>query len=234
MMNSPLISVITVSYNAALTIEQTILSVINQTYQNIEYIIIDGGSTDGTLDIIRKYTDKITYWVSEPDDGIYDAMNKGIKVATGKWINFMNSGDSFCDNNVLERIFSVFYNEKVRFIYGDTILNYDGHYKKAKPLPINYLKKGMPFCHQSVFIRNDSINEYKTKYKIAADFDYFFNAYKSYGENCFLYLAIPISVYEAISGVSANRIKTYREYLLIRNDKFKTIKFFLFKILNAI
>ena len=81
MKNNPLISVVTVSYNAVLTIEQTILSVINQTYPHIEYIIIDGGSTDGTVDIIKKYANRIAYWVSEPDKGIYDAMNKGIRTA---------------------------------------------------------------------------------------------------------------------------------------------------------
>ena len=90
-MNYPLISVITVSYNAVLTIEQTILSVINQTYLNIEYIIIDGGSTDGTVNVIKKYADKIAYWVSESDKGIYDAMNKGIAYSHGEYCNL-------CDN----------------------------------------------------------------------------------------------------------------------------------------
>ena len=87
-----LISVVTVSYNAVLTIEQTILSVINQTYPNVEYIIIDGGSTDGTVDIIKKYADKIAYWVSEPDKGIYDAMNKGGLKATGDLFSFLMLG----------------------------------------------------------------------------------------------------------------------------------------------
>ena len=100
-----LISVVTVSYNAVSTIEQTILSVINQTYPNVEYIIIDGGSTDGTVDIIKKYADKIAYWVSEPDKGIYDAMNKGVVVATGEWINFMNAGDIFTDSDVIDKLF---------------------------------------------------------------------------------------------------------------------------------
>ena len=99
-----LISVVTVSYNAVSTIEQTILSVINQTYPNVEYIIIDGGSTDGTVDIIKKYADKIAYWVSEPDKGIYDAMNKGVVVATGEWINFMNAGDIFTDSDVIDKL----------------------------------------------------------------------------------------------------------------------------------
>ena len=101
------ISVVTVCYNAADTIERTMLSVLNQTYHDIEYIIIDGGSTDGTVDIIRKYADKIAYWVSEPDKGIYDAMNKGIKVATGEWINFMNAGDYYYSNEVLKNVFAI-------------------------------------------------------------------------------------------------------------------------------
>ena len=116
-----LISIVTVSYNAVLTIEQTILSVINQTYPNVEYIIIDGGSTDGTVDIIKKYEDKIAYWVSEPDKGIYDAMNKGVVVATGEWINFMNAGDIFTDGDVIDKLFhqNIIIN-RVGFVFVDT------------------------------------------------------------------------------------------------------------------
>lgn len=99
-----IISVITVCYNAKSNLEKTILSVLNQTYSNIEYIIIDGGSTDGTIDIIKRYDDKITYWQSEPDNGIYDAMNKGIQKANGEWINFMNAGDLFASTMILQQM----------------------------------------------------------------------------------------------------------------------------------
>ncbi|MBV4191775.1 glycosyltransferase, partial [Bacteroides fragilis] len=95
MADKPLITVITVCYNAISDIEKTILSVIHQLYSNIEYVIIDGGSVDGTIEIIEKYHDKISYWISESDKGIYDAMNKGVDKATGEWVCFMNAGDTF-------------------------------------------------------------------------------------------------------------------------------------------
>lgn len=98
------ISIITISYNALSSIKDTILSVISQTYNNIEFIIIDGGSTDGTIEIINKYQDNITYWISEPDKGIYDAMNKGMKIANGDYIFFLNAGDVFYAKNTLENI----------------------------------------------------------------------------------------------------------------------------------
>ncbi len=131
-MEKPLISVVTVAYNAVATIEQTILSVINQTYPNIEYIIIDGGSTDGTVNIIKKYMDHIAYWVSEPDKGIYDAMNKGGIRATGTFIQFLNAGDWLENEYVVEKIFKK--NPKnVDVIYGDMIIRRsDGiYYAKA-------------------------------------------------------------------------------------------------------
>ena len=120
MTNYPKVSIITVVYNGIEFLEETIKSVIAQTYPNIEYIIVDGGSKDGTLDIIKKYEAHISKWISEPDKGIYDAMNKGIDLATGDWQNFLNAGDSFVDNNVLEKIFTTNL-ENITLVYGDII-----------------------------------------------------------------------------------------------------------------
>jgi len=123
--NKPLITVITVIFNGKEYLEQTILSILEQTYDNVEYIIIDGGSNDGTLDILKQYDQYLDYWVSEPDRGIYDAMNKGIALASGTWLNFMNAGDSLNTRTVLNEIFtdSTQYQD-IDFIYSDT--RFDG------------------------------------------------------------------------------------------------------------
>ena len=105
MKETPKISIVTVTYNCKDTVEKTIQNVLKQTYPNIEYIVIDGNSTDGTKEIIERYADRLAYWVSEPDKGIYDAMNKGIKAATGDWILFRNSGDYFFEPSTVEKVF---------------------------------------------------------------------------------------------------------------------------------
>lgn len=102
----PKITIVTVTFNAIGCLEKTINSIIEQNYSNLEYIIIDGGSIDGTIDIIHKYETKISCWISEPDHGIYDAMNKGIHLASGEWINFMNAGDQFASSDILYKIFN--------------------------------------------------------------------------------------------------------------------------------
>lgn len=153
------ISVVTVSYNAVSTIEQTILSVINQTYPHIEYLIIDGGSTDGTVDVIKKYADKMAYWVSEPDKGIYDAMNKGIKIAIGEWTLMMNSGDYFAGNDVLQKVFLNNIPQDKTFLYGDIyVFQPNG---KQILLSLSW-EKGV-LIHQAVIYRRSLHHEYGYK-----------------------------------------------------------------------
>ena len=203
-MNKPIFTIITVSFNAKSTIEESILSVINQTYPYIEYIIIDGGSTDGTIDIIKKYDKYLAYWISEPDKGIYDAMNKGIEKATGKWINFMNAGDTFYDNNVIEYIAQQV-DDNIDIIFGNTHLIYTfGDYilKGGKVSSQQY----MPFCHQSSFSCSKLMKRYgfDLTYKICADKNFFYIAYNNHA--IYKYVDMMISNYEAEDGISANNL----------------------------
>ncbi len=115
------VSIITAVYNGVETIEDCIKSVVAQTYPKTEHFIIDGGSTDGTIEIIKKYEDKIAYWVSEPDRGIYDAMNKGIKLATGDVIGILNSDDIYADEFVIENVIKAISNGNVDSCYGDLV-----------------------------------------------------------------------------------------------------------------
>ena len=131
-----IISVITICYNSELSIERTIRSVLSQTYTNIEYIIIDGKSCDGTNAIIQKYQDNISKYVSEEDLGIYNAMNKGLTMTTGEWVCFMNAGDVFVDNQTVERVFFTPIQNNIDVIYGYTICN-----NKIMKLDPFFLKK---------------------------------------------------------------------------------------------
>lgn len=198
--SKPLISIITVVYNGEKYLEETIQSVINQTYDNVEYIIIDGGSTDGTLDIIKKYEDKIDCFVSERDEGIYDAMNKGIALSNGQWINFMNVGDTFYDNSILENIFENTF-EKIDIIYGDHKVVYPHTTKIAKAGDVKNIWKGSQFCHQSAFISSQlhKKRKYNVYNKIGADFEFFYKAYQD--KMAFQYVQIIIANYSA-GGIS--------------------------------
>lgn len=164
-MDKPLISVITVSYNAMDTIEETILSVINQTYSRIEYIIIDGGSTDGTLDIIKKYDDQISFWVSEPDKGIYDAMNKGILASKGDFLFFLGA-----DDIIITEFSSVIHNFTSRQIfYGMIKQKSDGQVVSAHFNRFSLVRKNIP--HQAIFYPRNVFDHltYNLKYKLYAD-----------------------------------------------------------------
>lgn len=217
---SPLISVITVSYNAVSTIEKTILSVINQTYSNIEYIVIDGGSTDETVNIIKKYAGRISYWVSEPDKGIYDAMNKGIGQATGKWINFMNSGDLLYNSDVVANFVEKIIELDVDVFYGDTILKYSWGEVPRKAMPLCMINHEMIFCHQSCFVSTSLIKDklYNTNNKICADYSFFYECYNE--KKIFYYEEMFVSIYESEKGFSSeNVVKTIREQAKINGNE---------------
>jgi glycosyltransferase involved in cell wall biosynthesis len=169
---SPLISIITVVYNGKDTLEQTILSVINQTYSNIEYIIIDGGSMDGTVDIIKKYQDKIAYWVSEPDKGIYDAMNKGIEKATGELIGIINSDDWY-ELNCCEIILQYYSVQKNVVLYGLIRNIIQPNVFDIYSCSPEYIDKKMP-PHPTVFIPKkiyDMYGYFDISYKSCADYE---------------------------------------------------------------
>lgn len=206
-MNLPTISIITVAYNASNTIETTILSVVNQTYPNIEYIIIDGGSTDGTIDIIKKYENKITKWISEPDKGIYDAMNKGINLARGEWINFMNCGDSFYENNTLQVISDTIINSKdINVIYGNSIISLDRFKYIVLPKELENLSSHLPFCHQCSFVQTSLAKKYpfELKYKFVADYNFFYQLFLK--KHIFLYINKPIAYYRIEDGFTASNM----------------------------
>ncbi|MCQ2235665.1 MAG: glycosyltransferase [Bacteroidales bacterium] len=184
MKNQPLVSIITITYNAEATLERTIASVRRQEYPNIEYIVIDGASKDGTLDIIHQNQDIIKAYVSEPDYGIYDAMNKGLKLANGDYIWYMNSGDELAEASTLNTAIQnapdgadVLYGETVvTDMRGETI----GERRLAltEPLTWKSFRKGMVVCHQSFIAKRAICQEYDTKYRYSADFDWCLNILK--------------------------------------------------------
>lgn len=217
--NNPLISVITVVYNGAISLERTIQSVVGQTFSNLEYIIIDGSSNDGTLDIIKKYSNQINFLISEPDKGIYDAMNKGILAAKGEWINFMNVGDIFHSSSTIKDIFSkAIPNDKI-VVYGDVCLVISKQKYFIPASPIDKIKKVIPFCHQSSFIKANYLKKYpyNLEYKIASDYDSFYNIYK-YDNNAFYYIPLIIADYNSESGFSLkNNLACMKEHVKISN-----------------
>jgi len=169
----PLISIITVVFNGEKYLEETIQSVINQTYNNIEYIIIDGGSTDGTLDIIKKYENQIDYWVSEKDAGIYDAMNKGLKLSSGEYISFLNADDWYLEDAIKSSVEAL---TKSRLDYSISSVKRIPSNIISKPkYPLNAeMYQGMMYPHIGALIKRevyDSVGLFNTKYKLSADFD---------------------------------------------------------------
>jgi glycosyltransferase involved in cell wall biosynthesis len=179
----PTLSVVTVVYNNARDIERTLLSVLNQTYTGIEYIVIDGASTDGTLETIKRYESRIAKLISEKDKGIYDAMNKGLALATGDYVIFMNSGDEFYASDTVATVFASA--DGADIYYGETeMVNNQreslGRRRHKAPELFTWrsFKYGMSVSHQAIYIKRILTEPYDPKYQLSADIDWIIHAAK--------------------------------------------------------
>lgn len=179
--SNPMFSVITITYNAASTIETTLKSVISQSYGGIEYIIIDGKSTDETMNIVQKYAAYITRIVSEPDNGLYDAMNKGLRYATGDYVCFLNAGDTFYEEDTLYKLVDSIesFQQLPDVIYGETALvdeqrNFVGMRRLKTPEKLSWksFKKGMTVCHQAFIAKRELAEPYDLQYRFSSDVDW--------------------------------------------------------------
>jgi hypothetical protein len=221
----PKVSIVTVTFNAARTLQSTIDSVVKQDYPRIEHIVIDGGSTDGTVDIIRGNAARLAFWSTGPDSGIYDAMNKGVEKATGDWVLFLNADDALYDARTISSVFagaSGWSGKQV--IYGHSVMQMDGgraRLRRSKALRTIHFK--MPFTHQGVFVSATLLRErpFNTRYRIAADYDFFRDVYGRHGSAAFQDSGVCIN-YFRVGGASYQRLGVkHREFLDVirRNER---------------
>lgn len=209
----PLISIVTAIFNGEKYLEETIQSVINQTYDNVEYIIIDGGSTDGTLNIIKKYEDKIDYWISEPDDGIYDAWNKGIMLARGSWVGFLGADDIYMDDALFNYVEKINEDANIEYISAQVVLC-DAFKQKIRVVGSqwswNDFFKYMNVAHVGS-LHKISLYEkyglYDLSFEMCGDYEFLLRAKDTLKSG---YIN-KISAYMRCGGVSNNNIKIFEE-----------------------
>ncbi|MEN8263814.1 MAG: glycosyltransferase family 2 protein [Nitrospirota bacterium] len=206
----PLVSIITVVYNGKQYLEETLLSVINQDYDNIEYIIVDGGSTDGTLDVISRHEECIDLWISAKDKGTYDAMNKGMELATGTYVNFLNASDFFCDNHTVSSMIKDHKNADL--IYGNIyVVDEQGNdplYLKAHKLTFNNLlaQDCAVLNHQAIFIKKEAAPSYNLTFKYRAELNWYYDIIESLGSRgLIVHRDIPV-VYYKTGGISYKKL----------------------------
>ena len=209
------ISIITVVWNNKDIIKDAIDSVLNQTYEDIEYIIIDGASNDGTVEVVQSYGEKITKFVSEPDKGLYDAMNKGIKLATGDVVGILNSDDFYIDEFVIEKIVKVFEEKEVDCLFADLVyVKPDNlkktvrHYDSSHFRPEKFAYGWMP-AHPTFFVKRSAYEKYglfKTDYKIAADYELLVRFLYKYDLKYFYLQEVIIKM--RMGGVSTSGLKS--------------------------
>jgi glycosyltransferase involved in cell wall biosynthesis len=210
-----IVSIITVVLNNKETVKDAILSVGSQDYNEIEHIVIDGKSVDGTQTVIDKYSDRLAVVISERDNGIYDAMNKGLRLASGEIIGFLNSDDLYASNNVISDVVSVLLKMKVDAVFGDLVfvsskdLNHFVRYYQSKNFSPKLLAKGIMPAHPTLFLRKTVYEKYgyfKTDYRIAADFEFAVRIFKDY--NISYYYIPKIMVKMRTGGTSTKNLKS--------------------------
>lgn len=214
------ISIITICYNSIRFIERTIQSVLSQDCPGMEYIIIDGGSTDGTKEVIERYADRLKYWCSEPDGGIYDAMNKGAAHASGEWVCFMNSGDEFATPQAVSAMGLGGVADSVQVVYGDVEMLYSDRSVLRRACPLSTMSYRMPFCHQSAFVRLGLVRRkpFDLKYRIGADYDFFYWAYHELGAAAFCHVPVCVACCDATDSLSqSNQYALWEEFIRIRS-----------------
>lgn len=211
--DSPFLSIITVNYNSGSVLESTIQSVLGQSSSHFEYIIVDGDSTDNSKQIIDKYRKHIDQYISEKDDGLYDAMNKGMKLATGKYLWFLNAGDQIASDDVVEKLEDI--HQDADILYSDTmVIGQDGtnmgllssltHNNSPRQLSWKSMQRGMVVCHQSFLVKKDIAPPYQTSYRLSADIDWVIRCLKASEKN--LHVGFIISKFLS-GGLSKQNLK---------------------------
>ena len=225
-MTLPKISVVTINYNMGDELAGTIESVLAQDYPNLEYIVIDGGSTDNSVEVIRQY-ERINYWISEPDKGRYYAMNKGVQAATGDWVIFINSGDRFHDPSVVTDVFLSNDHSGTDLVYGHVLRRYpsEGVERVIQAQELSTLPLRMPCSHQSLFARRSLLLEhpFSSELSIAADHDFMLRAIMAGGH--FKKVERTISIFSTGGISDRQRLEALRQiYAVLRRLNLLTFR----------
>lgn len=212
----PVLTIITVCFQARGQLHKTMESILCQTWTRLEYLVIDGGSDDGTKELLAQSAGRFNdvdipfRFLSEPDQGIYDAMNKGSRMAEGKWLLFLNAGDLLARKDTLERVFADV-SEDAEILYGDALCTYQGKTKRYQALPLDHLRYEMAFCHQSAFILKELAMAlpYDTSYKVCADHHFFLSVYLQ--GKVFVYRPLAVCIYEIAGYSDKNKMAAHKE-----------------------
>lgn len=214
-MKNPLLSIITINFNNAEGLKRTIQSVASQSFKNFEYLVIDGYSKDNSIEVIKEYQNNIDYWVSEKDSGIYNAMNKGIKVSNGEYLLFLNSGDELNGVSALDDFIN-HANFEGDIIYGDYQYEEGGKLFPDQLTPLFFVRTSLP--HQSTLFKRsvfDKMGLYDERYKIVSDRDFYIKCFLS-NQFVFKHISYPLAVHD-LSGISNDPL--YKEKQALENDR---------------